>query len=145
MFSVEHDPTDLACEANVFRYRRRPGVLLRIGHGAAPEDVELVRRAAGVCGVRLAESNVDDESDGVLADRLGQLGIDRIRHVGAEPSSELRRAANGLGMYIACEPVTASGRVELQQYLREQAVSRTLHRFGNLIGARPVTPGPAIA
>jgi RHH-type transcriptional regulator, proline utilization regulon repressor / proline dehydrogenase / delta 1-pyrroline-5-carboxylate dehydrogenase len=32
-------------------------------------------------------------------------------------------------------PVTAAGRVELLPFLREQAVSITAHRFGNLFPA----------
>ncbi|MEZ4659377.1 MAG: hypothetical protein R2911_17600 [Caldilineaceae bacterium] len=30
-------------------------------------------------------------------------------------------------------PVTTSGRLELRYYLREQAVSETQHRYGNII------------
>ena len=36
-------------------------------------------------------------------------------------------------MHIAHAPVTAEGRVELLHYLREQAVSRTTHRYGNVL------------
>ena len=32
---------------------------------------------------------------------------------------------------LSVEPVTTSGRVELRYYVQEQAVSMTLHRFGN--------------
>jgi RHH-type proline utilization regulon transcriptional repressor/proline dehydrogenase/delta 1-pyrroline-5-carboxylate dehydrogenase len=31
-------------------------------------------------------------------------------------------------------PVLANGRLELRWYLREQTVSRTLHRYGNVTG-----------
>ena len=30
-------------------------------------------------------------------------------------------------------PVTRAGRIELQHYVREQSLSVTLHRFGNLV------------
>ena len=43
-------------------------------------------------------------------------------------------AANQAGIHLADGPVTANGRVELLNYLKEQAISRTLHRFGNLTG-----------
>ena len=50
---------------------------------------------------------------------------------------EIRRAANAAGVHLAADPVTNSGRIELLHYLREQAVSRTLHRFGNLVSEPP--------
>ena len=37
-------------------------------------------------------------------------------------------------MDVIDEPVVSSGRLEMRWYLHEQAISRTLHRFGNLIG-----------
>jgi glucose-6-phosphate 1-dehydrogenase len=45
------------------------------------------------------------------------------------------RAAVAADADVIDEAVTASGRLELRWYLREQSVSRTLHRFGNLVGA----------
>jgi len=36
-------------------------------------------------------------------------------------------------VHLAADPVTRDGRVELQHYVREQAVSSTRHRYGNLI------------
>ena len=47
-------------------------------------------------------------------------------------SDSLRRAAAEHDVHIIDEPVTASGRLELRLYLREQAISQTLHRFGNV-------------
>ena len=47
----------------------------------------------------------------------------------------VRRAAAESGVYIADEPVLASGRIELLWYLREQSISYDYHRYGNL-GAR---------
>ena len=46
----------------------------------------------------------------------------------------LRKAANRAGIHLADGPVTANGRVELLHYHKEQTISRTLHRFGNLAG-----------
>jgi RHH-type proline utilization regulon transcriptional repressor/proline dehydrogenase/delta 1-pyrroline-5-carboxylate dehydrogenase len=42
-------------------------------------------------------------------------------------------AANGTGLTVIDAPVLASGRLELRWYLREQTVSRVLHRYGSLI------------
>ena len=35
--------------------------------------------------------------------------------------------------HVADDPVTAEGRIELLHYLREQAISRTTHRYGNVL------------
>lgn len=133
-FAVEHDPTGLFCEANIFRYRPLTKVLLRINPGATQREVDLVKKAAQTGGVKLELS--DDESESALAVRLGELGVERVRVLGEPPSEVLRRVATASGVYLATEPVTAVGRIELLHYIREQAISRTLHRFGNLVGTK---------
>ena len=46
--------------------------------------------------------------------------------------AELRtRLADRPEVALIADEVTASGRVELRYWLKEQAVSMTLHRFGN--------------
>ncbi len=77
--------------------------------------------------VRLGARTSDE-----LAARLGSLGIQRMRVVGT-CRDELRVAANDAGVHLADDPVTAEGRIELLHYLREQAVSRTTHRYGNVL------------
>ncbi len=132
-FSVEHDPTGLFCESNVFRYRPLPRVAVRVeGDG---HDVELrrVKAAAGVCGVRLVVSDGSKESAVEFAGRLPGLEVTRLRVLGpVDPA--VRDAAHRAGVHVADDLVTANGRIELLHYLREQAVTRTLHRYGNLIG-----------
>ena len=139
----EHDPTGLFCEQNVFRYRRLQRVLLRHGPEADARDLELVRRAARVAGVVLVESDTTSEPEDALAGRLGTLGVQRARVVGAPIGADLRAAANEANVHLADAPVIAVGRIELLHYVREQAVSTTLHRFGNLPPAHRATPGPA--
>ena len=122
-FSIEHDPTALHSEANIFRYRPLPAVGLVIGEGAADWEVARVRAAARQCDVPLVE----------LALETPQFsGVERVRVVGAVPAG-LRSAANASSVHLADDPVTTDGRIELLHYLREQAVSRTLHRYGNLL------------
>jgi RHH-type proline utilization regulon transcriptional repressor/proline dehydrogenase/delta 1-pyrroline-5-carboxylate dehydrogenase len=74
---------------------------------------------------------IEDES--ALAARLQKPGAyDRLRLLG--PVSEaIRRVANAAGVSVIDAPVLANGRLELRHYLREQAVSRTLHRYGNIL------------
>lgn len=132
-YGVDHDPTALFCEANILRYRPRPLVGLRIGEDVADVLVDRVRLAAARCGVPLLESAAGDEDAAAFVGRLVELGGDRIRVLGAV-TAELRTAAIEHRVHLADDPVTPSGRVELRHYLREQAISRTLHRFGNLVG-----------
>ncbi len=131
-FSVEHDPTALFCESNVFRYRPLARIAVRIGPGAASFDVERVTMAARRAGVPIVWSDVATESADEFADRLSRLGVERVRIVG-DVESQLNEPARQAGIHLAAAPVVADGRVELLHYVREQAVSRTLHRFGNLI------------
>jgi RHH-type proline utilization regulon transcriptional repressor/proline dehydrogenase/delta 1-pyrroline-5-carboxylate dehydrogenase len=134
-FGIDHDPTDLFCERNTFRYRPMPSMALRMGPGVPAHHVERVRAAARCCGVPLTESSAEDESEEAFAARLPDLDVGRIRILGPVGGG-LRRAANDAHVHLADDPVTAIGRVELPLYLREQAVTETTHRFGNLVVRR---------
>ena len=131
-FGIEHDPAGLFCESNVLRYRPVKGVALRAEADAAPRDVARARAAAARCGVPLTESHAADETSAEFAARLGPLGVERVRVMGT-CSDQLRAAANEAGVHIADDPVTAEGRIELLHYLQEQSVSRTTHRYGNVL------------
>ena len=48
-------------------------------------------------------------------------------------SREVRAAAHAAGVAVLDAPVLGAGRLELRAYLREQAVSRTVHRYGNVM------------
>ena len=48
------------------------------------------------------------------------------------PSDVLATPAREHKIHLINAPVTPAGRIELLYYLREQAMSITLHRFGNL-------------
>ncbi|MDW3221145.1 MAG: bifunctional proline dehydrogenase/L-glutamate gamma-semialdehyde dehydrogenase [Acidimicrobiales bacterium] len=131
-FGVEHDPTGLFCESNVFRYRPLAAIAVRAEAGADETELARVRAAARRCGVAVVESGALTESAEAFAARLPSLGVDRVRVLGPVDSA-LRAAANDHNLHVADDPVTRDGRIELQHYVREQAVSTTLHRYGNLI------------
>lgn len=131
-FSIEHDPSGLFCESNVFRYRPLALVAVRVEVGADPAELRRVRSAASTCGVRLLVSTAADQTAEGFATRLGSLGVDRLRHLGVV-APVVRDAAADAGIHIADGAVTAEGRIELQHYLREQAISTTLHRHGNVL------------
>ena len=131
-FGVGHDPSGLFCESNVFRYRPMEGMALRVEADADPRDCARVRSAASRCDVELMESHSTDETDAEFSARLVSLGVRRVRVLGT-CRDELRAAAVEAGVHLADDPVTAEGRIELLHCLREQAVSRTTHRYGNVL------------
>ena len=59
---------------------------------------------------------------------------DLLRAPGA--SAELRAAANHAGMRLADGSVIWNARLEFPVWYREQAISETLHRYGNIV-AKP--------
>jgi RHH-type proline utilization regulon transcriptional repressor/proline dehydrogenase/delta 1-pyrroline-5-carboxylate dehydrogenase len=133
-FSVEHDPTGLAAESNVFRYRALPELVLVAGEGATGRDVARVVLAAACASVPVhlhgwPETPLPgvNRHPGLPEPRPGG----RIRVVGAVPD-ELRVAAAEAGASILDAPVVRDGRREMLTVLREQAISRTRHRFGHV-------------
>ena len=131
-YGRSHDPTGLVSESNVLRYRPLPAVGLRVDRGTPTEHVERVRSAARRCGVPLVESWQAEETNDQFAVRLESLDVVRVRMLG-RVGEAVREVANRRNIHLVDDPVTTSGRVELRHYLREQAVSETLHRFGNLV------------
>ncbi len=142
-FGPAHDPSGLFCEANVFRYQAFPRLALRVEADASV--VELVRVLAAAwsagCGlevsaapgaprVELPQVAVVTESTAEFVERLARIKPHRIRLLGTRP---FELFAVDLGCYLDDRVVVADGGVEGLRYRREQAVSRTLHRFGNLV------------
>jgi RHH-type proline utilization regulon transcriptional repressor/proline dehydrogenase/delta 1-pyrroline-5-carboxylate dehydrogenase len=131
-FSIEHDPTGLACESNVFRYRPCRGVILRLSSADARAQ-SLARLAATQCGVPLTISIATEESDAEFLARLPILArhAEFLRTEGA-PDDSILRAAYAAELNWINAPLSSIGRVELPRWLREQAVSETTHRYGSV-------------
>ncbi|PFG44115.1 L-proline dehydrogenase [Isoptericola jiangsuensis] len=141
-FARGHDESGLDVEENTFRYRPVEHVTVRVGDGALPVEVRRVLAAADRAGVRAVVVPDSDAGWGVphepamtheafaAAVEAGEV-TGRIRVVGTAPG--LRAAAVGrLGeVAVLDHPVVAAGRRELLTFLREQAVSRTRHRYGH--------------
>lgn len=149
-FSQEHDPSQILGERNVFRYRPLRGLLLRADKQTQPVALALALLAAAtvratvhlsigpgmdawhwlerVEGIKLVE---EGESNLVALLQMTPPPVDRLRAL-APLETELHRALNNGGIDVAEGPVLANGRLELVHYLREQAVSRTVHRYGNV-------------
>jgi RHH-type proline utilization regulon transcriptional repressor/proline dehydrogenase/delta 1-pyrroline-5-carboxylate dehydrogenase len=107
-----------------------------VGHGAAQHQVERVLRLAVRAGVPVSLSDARRESDARFARRIaaGQVR-GRVRVVGESAGLHEAAAARAGDVTVLDRPVLADGRREALTVLREQAVSRTLHRFGHLPGS----------
>jgi RHH-type proline utilization regulon transcriptional repressor/proline dehydrogenase/delta 1-pyrroline-5-carboxylate dehydrogenase len=114
------DATGLRVEANVLRYRPLPrGVCV---HGELTDDERAIaERASRLTGTRV-----------VFTTDAPDLAVDRLR-VPHGASPDVLRAAHAAGVVVDDQPLTGDGRVEQLRWLREQAISRTLHRFGNVL------------
>jgi RHH-type proline utilization regulon transcriptional repressor/proline dehydrogenase/delta 1-pyrroline-5-carboxylate dehydrogenase len=148
-FAVDHDPSRLLGQDNLFRYRPVPGMLLRLGQGALPLELSSALVAAHTCGIEMVISLDEDdtagraclhglggwphvfESEAAMAARLEADGVGRIRCLGSV-GDRLRASAEAAAVHCEDAPVLANGRVELLRYLREQAISTDYHRHGNL-------------
>jgi RHH-type proline utilization regulon transcriptional repressor/proline dehydrogenase/delta 1-pyrroline-5-carboxylate dehydrogenase len=135
-FSREHDPSALRCESNVFRYRPCRGVVLRLD-ARDEKAIERAQLAAEISGAPLIISIRDEESDAQFIARLPELAkrAEFLRTVAA-PGDEVLRAAHDAGLNWIDAPLLANGRVELTRWLREQSVTETRHRYGQLAAAR---------
>jgi RHH-type proline utilization regulon transcriptional repressor/proline dehydrogenase/delta 1-pyrroline-5-carboxylate dehydrogenase len=141
LFGVETDRAGLRAEANVLRYRPVRGVIVRAGPSTTADEIELLRLAAERAGAPwelsappgLALTGATVEGDGELAARIARSGTERLRTLG-RIDDELAEACHAADVAVDDTAVTGHGRVELACWLREQAISRTLHRHGRLPG-----------
>ncbi|MEA3020073.1 MAG: RHH-type transcriptional regulator, proline utilization regulon repressor / proline dehydrogenase [Actinomycetota bacterium] len=113
------DATGLRVEANILRYRPLPRGVCVQGE-LTDEERAIAERASAQTGTRA-----------VFTTGMPDLAVDRLR-VPHGASDDVLRAAHAAGVVVDDQPITGDGRVELLHWLREQAVSHTLHRFGTL-------------
>ena len=121
------DETGLVAESNAFRYLPLRSVLLLAGNGAGDNSVELALAAAAVCGVAVTVVRGDSEA---------AAGVDKVRVLG-EVSDPVRRSLYEAGLWVDEIPVAVDPRREILRWVREQAVSETRHRHGNVTNRRP--------
>jgi RHH-type proline utilization regulon transcriptional repressor/proline dehydrogenase/delta 1-pyrroline-5-carboxylate dehydrogenase len=150
-FAQPQDPCALLGEQNQLIYTPCRALVIRAAIGASQEHVLsscLAAVSVGACptlslapglGWTLPKlpgcGEVLDEPDHALCARVAKGSIERIRIFG-RVDAELRRTASLHGTYLAAEPPLAAGRIELLNYLREQARSYAYHRYGSLHEAR---------
>ncbi|MBL8889210.1 MAG: bifunctional proline dehydrogenase/L-glutamate gamma-semialdehyde dehydrogenase [Planctomycetaceae bacterium] len=151
-FSLEHDPSRVHGEANHFRYCPRPLHVVRVGNmsmAAMKRALAQITMAAVRTGTRLELSvaRVSSEleqwqqltgRDLVVEDldslyqRLGGMIGGTVRVLGDIGVSTLDPLRINKA-YVAYGLPLSNGRLELQLYVREQAISETVHRYGNLV------------
>lgn len=131
-FAIEHDPSEMRCESNVFRYRPSRGVILRLD-AHDERSIHLARRAAETSGVPLILSIGDEESETDFLGRLPELArsAEFLRTV-TTPCDKTLMAAHELGLNWINAPLLACGRIELTRWMREQSISETRHRYGQI-------------
>ena len=150
-FSIEHDPSQVHGETNHFRYRSRAWHVLRINEGM-DSMLETAARVAIACVTTGTQFQISCEKSVLWADQLcshlgGKLYIESneqlakrlanmkggtLRIVGAYDPHCFAPAVIG-NIPIVRSEVLANGRIELTNYLREQSISETVHRYGNII------------
>ena len=151
-FSQDHDLSEVLGESNVFRYRPLRGVLLRVAGSSDSQDLVLdikrVQAAAQTCGVSLMVSVATEVSSAVTEalqagsfaveteaqaiKRLAKIDVERIRLWG-DAGIDFWSAAHEHHVPVVRDGVVGHGRLELRHYLREQALSETTHRYGNIM------------
>ena len=153
-FSVEHDPSQIHGETNHFRYRARPWHVVRVNDPDANliEMAALVLVACLTTGTNLEFSlQANNESLSKLLDQLKPMAFSHrvetmdefavrlntlkggsIRVVGSYDANSIAPERIG-NIPVVDSQVLANGRIELLNYLKEQSVTETVHRYGNIV------------
>ncbi|MFM8577735.1 MAG: aldehyde dehydrogenase family protein, partial [Planctomycetaceae bacterium] len=160
-FGRPHDPSELGCESNVFRYRRRVAMLVRLSKETdqLPDDLAALVLLAATVGVPMPVSMafgpvwldgfvrwsgadariepVQECSSRIL--EMTSTGGDRpgpsIRTIGPVEAAITASAATH-DIPLFSHPLVSNARIELLPFLVEQSLSETLHRYGNATAVR---------
>ena len=151
-FSLEHDPSHVHGETNHFRYCPRPLHVVRVGTlPINPMKLALAQATLAACrtGTRLQVSaekatlelehwaqlsgcELIVEDLNTMQQRLGTMVGITIRVLGDLGVATLDPLIINKAFVARGWPLS-NGRLELQLYVREQAISETVHRYGNLV------------
>lgn len=151
-FGRPRDDSGLGVELNVLRYRPAPNVHIRAGDEAHLADTARVVIAGLRAGATI-QLSASREATRVLGDFVSTAMVEgapefarriddgrggRVRVIGAAESRAQRDLLGSRPEWsLFAGPVTQAGRIEMLTFLREQSVSITAHRFGNLVSYRP--------
>jgi len=155
-FSKSHDYFHLRGQDNIFKYKPLGTVLVRL-HAEDTLFESIARIAATrITRNRLIVSLPEGLDNSVTQFLLGNEGkglmqdievrvesdeqlilsistLDRVRYANEDRVSEVvLKAVSKTGFYINRSPVLMEGRLELIQYLENQSICNSYHRYGNL-------------
>ncbi len=148
-FSKSHDRSQIHGETNEFRYRPVAGHFVRLERADQDAKLELCRLAlackiAGVplhvsCGDGALESCLGDFSANWKREDISALKA-RISGVSGNVSMTLigsageaiRELANARNLFLF-GPVLSNGRLAMLRLFREQSITETVHRYGNIV------------
>ncbi len=144
------DSAGLDVERNIVRFRHYDEpILVRVDAATSRATLESVRVLAECLGASVqvsadpslarAEGLPGDthlESISHVAAAVAEGRVGRIRWLSAESATRVIGAAVGAGVSVDSRPITPEVRAEGPRWLREQSVSVTAHRYGN-VGAGP--------
>jgi RHH-type proline utilization regulon transcriptional repressor/proline dehydrogenase/delta 1-pyrroline-5-carboxylate dehydrogenase len=138
--SIGEDPSGLGSERNLFRLVAVGSLSLRFGAAPNRSALEVALGVAAELEVELDLSAGQEfsglppgttiESESGYAARVIGRQFDRVRLVGGDP--RLRLELIDAGVEVDTEPLSPIGQIELLRWAREQAVSETYHRHGNV-------------
>lgn len=150
-FSIEHDPSQIHGETNHFRYRPRPWHMLRFSEAWTGDNAigsSLIALACHTVGTQLllsaaapdqalekfaksVRAKLVIETSEELVERLREMEGGTLRFYGGCDRSQFSPSSIG-NLPILNSSSLANGRIELLNYLKEQSISETVHRYGNL-------------
>ena len=149
-FSMAHDPSKVHGETNEFRYRKRPWHLVRVESvdEATADHLLKIAVACRIADVELRISVNDSfefesmlgsfaakwsrESSDEFCAGCKSMDSGSISHFGTKPRARFKEVLNERNIPISGEPVS-NGRILLLTFLREQSVTETVHRYGNIV------------
>ena len=154
---VEHDHFKLIGQDNHRRYLPASPLRIRLHADDSPFDIAARCSAAIASNCRATISHPDsihestiaalekltydwggrieflEESDQELIESIEHGHVMRLRYADQRRVPEtVRRAANRHQVFVADQPVSMVGRIELLWYVIEQSISFDYHRYGNL-------------
>jgi RHH-type proline utilization regulon transcriptional repressor/proline dehydrogenase/delta 1-pyrroline-5-carboxylate dehydrogenase len=139
-FRHDTDPTGLRAERNRFGYRPYArGVVVRVAAGVDAAVIESCRVVAGLAATPITVTSAVGgaaidvvEDDDTFRARLDTVVADKVRVLGY-PRGAFCLAVLDSGRAHDDITFVADPRVELHRWVREQAISETRHRHGNLL------------
>jgi RHH-type proline utilization regulon transcriptional repressor/proline dehydrogenase/delta 1-pyrroline-5-carboxylate dehydrogenase len=134
------DTAGLRSEANTLRHVPLESVLLRVGAGTSDAEIASAAEISRTLQIALEVSRDTIETEDELVRRLATSKWDKVRVWGAA-SEPVRIAVLDSGSWLDEEPLSSDPTAESLRWVREQSVSETRHRHGDITSRRPGLTG----